>query len=148
MLALWKVIFINWKHYYTVLRVSSFHLCLSETWLTEKNDCNWCLVDGYNHFVTYRRKTQWMWVMIQKRSGFIFLKTMEDRVKRCSKNWKPKEVIYNPPRTNKPGFINQLDSSLQTIYSPSLLIRICGDFISDICRQISYPTTTWTVKCL
>ena len=63
-----------------------FILSSSETWLTEKDDCKCCLVDGYNHFVTYRRKTRGCRVMIQIRSDFIFLKSMEGRRKQCSKN--------------------------------------------------------------
>ena len=114
-------------------------ICLTETWLTDNDDIDSLLIPGYNNYAIKNRNTHGGGVMIQIQDSMTLIEThptdMEETllVSLQYRKYRFKlATIYNPPRTNKLKFVENLDNFLNGLTSLNCPTVITGDFNIDI----------------
>ena len=117
-------------------------LCLTETWLSEKDDPKLFLVTGYQNLLSKVRDSKGGGIMIQIRNNCSFQKVLDcDIEESLFVNVDKKGylfrlmIIYNKPRANKIEFTEILDKVMGNISSQKIPTVICGDFNINILKN-------------
>ena len=114
------------------------NICLTETWLTDNNDIDSLLDPGYNNYAIKSRNTHCGGVMIQNQDSMSLLETQSTEMEETHlfslqyKTYRFKlATVYNPSRTNKLKFVENLDNSMNDLTSLNCPTIITGDFNID-----------------
>ena len=117
-------------------------LCLTESWLSEKDDPKLFLVTGYQNLLSKVRDSKGGGIMIQIRNNCSFQKVLDcDIEESLFVNVDKKGylfrlmIIYNKPRANKIEFTEILDKVMGNISSQKNPTVICGDFNINILKN-------------
>ena len=117
-------------------------LCLSETWLTDSDDLNSSLVNGYNQHLSRNRTTRGGGVMNQVRSDYTLVKELKLNLEAAVQAIIEKQgyafnvlVLYNKHRTNKLEFVESFDRLLENSTEENVPLVICGDFNINVMEK-------------
>ncbi len=118
-------------------------LCFSETWLNNDDDKSCFRVNGYQSIFSKLRGTRGGGVMAQCTQETEVLEELPCEIKEslllqlCVKtNIFLLLVIYNPPRSDKMAFLENLKFFLETL-SPEKRVIVCGDINIDVLKNIA-----------
>ena len=117
-------------------------LCLTETWLSENDNPQSFLVNGYKSILSKNRDSKGGGVMVQISDKCAFQTTYENMLEESLAVKIEKEgyffrlvVIYNKPRANKMEFVEVLGEMLSNFNLKTFPTVICGDFSIDTLKD-------------
>ncbi len=116
-------------------------VCLTETWLNNDDDEQGFRVSGYKSVISKPRGSRGGGVMVQCTQEIEVLEELPCELNeslllqiRVKMNIFLLLVIYNPPRSDKMEFIENLNCFLET-FSPQKRVIVCGDINIDVLKN-------------